>query len=193
LKSSLSHTDKTFARKQKSERQLVDINRILNSVLDLQKYELNIDGIIVDRVLAEDLPHLIGDFQQLQQVFLHLIANARHALNQTDKENKKLIVITNHTKDRIRITIEDNGVGIPPEFKTRIFDPFFSTKQIGEGTGLGLSICFGIIESHHGSLSATSKLDVGSTFTIELPVLASEKDLAKPDSELNQRVNLTVA
>jgi two-component system NtrC family sensor kinase len=156
-------------------------------------YQLTLDGVTVERKLNSDLPHLVGDFQQLQQVFLHLISNAKQALNKVDKTDKKLTVSTRYSKEQVRITIEDNGIGISPEFKSRIFDPFFSTKEIGEGTGLGLSICFGIIESHHGKLSVISELDVGSTFTIELPIYAADKPVEDPELALSQPAKRTAA
>jgi len=160
----------TFARKHNSEREPIDTNEIINSVLELQGYQLKVDGIELEEELDERLPKITGDYHQLQQVFVHLINNANHALKESKKTPKKLAVHSEFVQDSVQIKISDNGVGISNENKDKIFDPFFTTKEVGEGTGLGLSICFGIVESHQGKLFVDSTPGQGSTFTLELPL-----------------------
>jgi len=160
----------TFARKHDSEREPIDTNEVINSVLELQSYQLKVDGIELEEELDQSLPKIIGDYHQLQQVFVHLINNANHALRESKKTPKKLAVHSEFVQDSVQIKISDNGVGISNENKDKIFDPFFTTKEVGEGTGLGLSICFGIVESHHGKLFVDSTPGQGSTFTLELPL-----------------------
>ncbi len=160
----------TFARKSSSERQPIDVNAILNSVLDLNQYQLRLDFIDLVRDFDPDLPKVIGDFQQLQQVFLQLMYNAQDALTRVDKTVKEIKIITRQRQGNVEIQVIDNGKGIPPENKDKIFDPFFTTKEVGEGTGLGLSICFGIIKSHQGKMLVDSHEDTGTTFTVEIPI-----------------------
>ncbi|MFQ5677301.1 MAG: ATP-binding protein, partial [bacterium] len=159
----------TFARKHDSETIPLDANEVVDSVLKLQSYQLKVDGIEIEERLEENLPKVYGDYQQLQQVFVHLINNARDALKKSDNSPKRLSILSEHAQDSVRIKVKDNGIGISNQYKDKIFDPFFTTKEVGEGTGLGLSICYGIVESHHGRLSVDSEPGMGSTFTLELP------------------------
>ncbi len=160
----------TFARKHGSELESIDTNEVINSVLELQSYQLKVDGIELEEELEQSLPRITGDYHQLQQVFVHLINNANHALKESKKKPKKLAVHSEFIQDSVQVKISDNGVGISNEDKDKIFDPFFTTKEVGEGTGLGLSICFGIVESHRGKLFVDSTPGQGSTFTLELPL-----------------------
>lgn len=160
----------TFARKEKSQQTRIDVNNLLRNLLILQEYQLEFDSVELVEELAVDLPSIIGDEHQLQQVFLHLIYNARRALESSEKSQRKLTVKTDRLQDSIRILIEDNGKGILPEDQDKIFDPFFTTKDISKGSGLGLSMCYGIIESHQGKLRVESDYGQGSIFVIELPI-----------------------
>lgn len=159
----------TFARKHESTREPINANEIVDSVLKLQSYQMKIDGIEIEETLEQSLPRIHADYNQLQQVFVHLINNAYHALKESKNTPKRLAVHTENARDSVRIKVIDNGIGIADENKEKIFDPFFTTKEVGEGAGLGLSICFGIIESHNGKLHVESQLGQGSTFTLELP------------------------
>lgn len=160
----------TFAKKHDSEREPIDTNEVINSVLELESYQLKVDGIEIEEELGESLPKITGDYHQLQQVLVHLINNANYALKESKTTPKKLAVHSKFVQDSVQIKISDNGVGISSENINKIFDPFFTTKEVGEGTGLGLSICFGIVESHQGKIFVDSTLGKGSTFTVELPL-----------------------
>jgi two-component system NtrC family sensor kinase len=119
------------------------------------------------------LPKIWGDINQLEQVFLNLISNARDAMDKVERK-KELAIATSLThqnaSDDVEVIVRDTGKGIPPEDMDKIFEPFFSTKEVGRGTGLGLSICYGIIEAHGGHIEVESKLDAGTTFRVFLPV-----------------------
>ena len=163
----------TFARKHKPEQQLIDLNEVIQKTLALREYELNLSRIQVNMNLAENLPIVIGDFHQLQQVLLNLITNAEQAMLETRGEG--VLTIESYCEDgRACLKVQDNGPGIPPEIGPRIFDPFFTTKSVGKGTGLGLSICYGILSEHHGKITVESEPEQGAKFFVSLPA-AGEK------------------
>jgi len=159
----------TFARKQAPVKQLNQINNIIEDVLKLRAYEHKVNDIEVQRQLAPDLPEIKVDSFQMQQVFLNIIINAEYFM--IEAHNKGTLTIT--TKKRngsVRISIADDGPGIPPENLSQLFNPFFTTKETGKGTGLGLSICHGIVSEHGGQIYARSQPGKGATIVIELPI-----------------------
>ena len=170
-----------FARHQKPETAYTDINELLKNTLDLQTYEMTTGNIKVTTDLDPHLPQTMADPGQLQQVFLNIMLNARTSMRAAHGGGK-LLVKTEALDDTIRISIKDDGPGIPKENLKRIFNPFFTTRKAGEGTGLGLSICQGIISSHKGMIYAESTLRKGATFIIELPVVARQKNKARTAS-----------
>lgn len=163
----------TFARKHKSEREEIDINDLLNSIIELSAYDFKVGAVSLSKKLDSQLPKVYGDYNQLQQVFLNLISNALFALKTVKKEHKQITVKSEPIENGIRVQVIDNGPGIPMAQKTRIFDPFYTTKEVGQGMGLGLSICFGIVQSHQGNLYVESEYGNGATFVVELPVTAA--------------------
>ncbi|MFQ5648604.1 MAG: response regulator [bacterium] len=169
----------TFARKQRSKQQLIDFNKLVASVLESRAYQLHAEGIEVTRDLAASLAEVLGDYDQLQQVILHLLNNAREALKANGTLKKCLRLSTERGSGTIRLRITDNGVGIPAENRRRLFDPFFTTKEVGDGTGLGLSMCFGIVQSHRGRLYVEDAPERGATFVLELPVQTSAAKAAE--------------
>ena len=121
---------------------------------------------------SPNLPKIWGDANQLEQVFLNLISNARDAMGKVDRKRELTMstgLILRKGWNDMEISFKDTGSGIPEENLDKIFEPFFSTKQVGKGTGLGLSICYGIIEAHGGRIEVESKLDEGTTFRVILP------------------------
>ena len=156
----------SFARQGKSEKVYLDINDLIKITLDLRAYELKTSNIKVCTNLTPNPPLIRADHHQIQQVIMNLIINAEHAINET-KRRGKLTIETSIAEDCIRISIADNGRGIPKESIDKIFDPFFTTKDVGIGTGLGLSICHGIIAEHGGTIYAESNRQ-GTTFIIKL-------------------------
>ena len=159
----------SFARKQEAEKVLVSVNDVIQSIVALRAYELNVDNISVETDLCKDIPAVTGDFQQLQQVFLNLLLNSEQAFDGS-ATGQAISIRTEVMDGRIRVLFSDNGPGIPQEVQSRVFEPFFTTKEVGKGTGLGLSICYGIIRDHAGEIRLESAAGKGTTFTIELPV-----------------------
>ncbi|RRR73688.1 MAG: response regulator [Candidatus Viridilinea halotolerans] len=163
-----------FAREHEPERSMVALNEVLRSALALQNYQLKVDNIKVVLELDPDLPNTSADPHQLQQVFLNLITNARHAMAERGGPGVLTLRTTlrNDAQGEAIITVEfqDTGIGIPEKDLKKIFNPFYTTKPVGQGTGLGLSICFGIIEEHEGHIWAESQLGVGTKVLIAMPV-----------------------
>jgi len=159
----------TFARKQAPMKQLNQINNIIEDVLKLRAYEHKVNSIEVQRQLAPDLPEIKVDYSQMQQVFLNIIINAEYFMIEAHNRGT-LTVTTKKRNGSVRISIADDGPGIPPENLSRIFNPFFTTKEAGKGTGLGLSICHGIVTEHGGQIYARSQQGKGTTIFIELPI-----------------------
>lgn len=175
----------SFARKQKPERTLSDINEILEKTVELRSYELQVNNIELTRELDRHLPKTIADAHQLQQVFLNVLTNGEQAMLEAHGKGH-LLIRTRYNPDNARIVVEivDDGPGIPENHLTRIFDPFFTTKEVGKGTGLGLSLSYGMIKEHGGNIYARSKQGEGATFVIELPVIAHLQDESGPKPEL---------
>jgi two-component system NtrC family sensor kinase len=167
----------SFARKQKPERTLSDINEILEKTVELRSYELQVNNIEISRELDRNLPKTIADAHQLQQVFLNVVTNAEQAMLESHgKGHLTIRTSTNPQNTRIVVEVVDDGPGIPESYLTRIFDPFFTTKEVGKGTGLGLSLSYGMIKEHGGNIYARSRLGDGSTFVIELPIITRLQD-----------------
>jgi two-component system NtrC family sensor kinase len=137
--------------------------------------------------LDSRLPASEVDSHQMQQVFLNIINNARQAM-EGHQPNGCLRVRTESQDGRVRILFQDNGPGIAPENLKRIFNPFFTTKEVGKGTGLGLSLCYGIVSEHGGSITPYSQVGEGATFVIELPIANAPTPEAPPKAEPPGRV-----
>jgi two-component system NtrC family sensor kinase len=163
----------SFARKQKPERSLSNVNDMLERTVELRNYELSVNNIEIVRDLDRNLPKTIADAHQLQQVFLNIMTNAEHAMLQSHGRGR--LVIRSRAdlqNDNIVVEFIDDGPGIPDAQLSKIFDPFFTTKEVGKGTGLGLSLSYGIIKEHGGNIYAISRPGDGATFVIELPIIS---------------------
>ena len=159
----------SFARQMPAQREPVQVNSVLRQTLKLRAYDFSNHGVELLESYAEDLPVVVGDPHQLQQVFLNILNNAYDAIQETRRPGK-IEIATIQRVNELEVLIRDNGPGIlQPE---RIFDPFFTTKEVGKGTGLGLSICYGIVRAHQGEISARNNADgIGCTFIVRLPVV----------------------
>ncbi|MEJ2245929.1 MAG: ATP-binding protein, partial [Acidobacteriota bacterium] len=167
----------SFARKQKPERTLTNINEIIEKTVELRSYELQVNNIEIHRNLDRDLPKTIADAHQLQQVFLNIVTNAEQAMLESNgKGQLKIRTRTDSQNANIIVEIKDDGPGIPENHLNRIFDPFFTTKEVGKGTGLGLSLSYGMIKEHDGNIYVRSRLNEGSTFFVEIPIMANLQD-----------------
>ena len=158
-----------FARRYAPEKQLINVNELIEKVLELRSYEQKINNVKVIKELSHDIKQVIGDTSQLQQVFINIIINAEYSMIKAH-HGGILKISTININNFVRISFTDDGIGIPAKDIPRIFDPFFTTKDLVRGTGLGLSICHGIITRHNGKIYAESESNQGATFIIELPV-----------------------
>jgi two-component system, NtrC family, sensor kinase len=151
------------------DRAPVDLNAVVNDVLGLLEHQLETGKVMIRRELSAQSPVVDGLEYKLQQVLLNLFLNARDAM----PRGGWLSVITRVADGEVTVEIADTGSGIPVEHLSRIYDPFFTTKSIGQGTGLGLSIAYGIVREHDGSMQVESAVGQGTRFTLRLPVSAS--------------------
>lgn len=165
----LTHSLLKFSRQTKSVVDDVDINSLIEDVIPLIEREAANRGIRLIVEQKNDLPTILADSSQLQQVFLNLITNAIDAHDETGYGSVRIITKTNMNEKGVDILISDTGSGIPLERIDKIFDPFFTTKPVGKGTGLGLSICYGIVSKLGGHLQVQSEVGKGSVFTVFLP------------------------
>jgi signal transduction histidine kinase/HAMP domain-containing protein len=160
----------TFGRQMPLERRHVMLEELIDKVLSLTAADLRIESVKVDRDMEPGLPPVWADGNQLQQVLVNLVTNAKQAMAELPEGQRRLTVTTRALgTDRVRISLEDTGPGIPADVLPKIFDPFVTTKG-SAGTGLGLSISYGIIREHGGHITADSRPGHGATFTIDLPV-----------------------
>ena len=166
----------TFAQQQKLERTYINVNNIIQATLAMRAYPMEINNIKVTTQLDPTLPSTMADANHLQQVFLNIIINAETGMKSAHGEGN-LLIKTEKIENTIQISFKDDGPGISEANLIHLFDPFFSTRGVGQGAGLGLSVCYGIITEHNGQIYVKSQLDKGSVFTIELPVVAEEKNL----------------
>lgn len=156
-----------FSRQSKGEQQRVDLNRVFEDSLVLVEAQLRKQGVTLELDLAADLPAVLGDPNQLQQVLTNLMTNARDALEGAPV--RRLRLVTRARGGCVVARVEDTGSGIPAGVRARMFQSFFTTKEAGKGTGLGLSISRGIAENHGGRLGVHSRVGVGTTFWLVLP------------------------
>jgi two-component system NtrC family sensor kinase len=169
----------SFARRHAPERKVVCLNEIVESAIDILAYQMRTSNVEVKIELDPGLPATEVDPHQMQQVFLNIINNARQALEGGEKPGR-LHISSESSAGRVRVIFQDNGPGIPPENLKKIFNPFFTTKEVGKGTGLGLSICYGIVTEHGGTITPSSKPGEGARFVIEFPVAVQTPGQIEP-------------
>ncbi len=177
-----------MARQQASERAAVDINEIVEATLEVTGYSLRTAGIDVTLELAEDLPSIWADADQLNQVVTNLIVNAQQAMAENaGAQCLEIVSVFDRPYGRVLLSVKDTGPGIAPELHRRIFEPFFTTKEVGAGTGIGLAVCHKIIESHSGAITVKSQPGKGAAFTISLPVAGTETSVVSaPEPETSE-------
>ncbi|MCP4650432.1 MAG: response regulator [PVC group bacterium] len=162
-----------FARKSEFKMEEMDINKPIEDSLGLLNEQLRVHNVRITRSLSEDILQIKGDRNQLQQVFLNLITNARDAIDALNRpEGGEIIISTSMSLDKknIEIIFQDTGGGIPQEHLEHVFNPFYTTKSPNGGMGLGLSIAYRIIENHKGTVEVDSEEGYGTKFRITLPV-----------------------
>jgi two-component system NtrC family sensor kinase len=166
----------SFARQMPPQRNAVQLNSILRRTIQLRSYDFHSHGIEIIEHLDENLPEVIGDAHQLQQVFLNILNNAYDAVHEVGRA-ARIEIMSTKAGDVVEVSFSDNGNGITHPDK--IFDPFFTTKEVGKGTGLGLSICYGIVKEHGGEILCHNNLGVqGATFIVRLPAAEHRASLS---------------
>lgn len=166
-----------FSRQHKPEKSVVDINEIIKTTIDMRRYELETNNIRLHTEFESDLPHTVADAGQLQQVFLNIILNAETEMIQAHGMGT-LTLKTEKVGDMLRTIIADSGPGITDEVSDRIYDPFFTTRDVGKGAGLGLSVSYGIIQEHNGRIDFRSEPGQGAEFVVDIPIITRESQLA---------------
>jgi two-component system, NtrC family, sensor kinase len=164
-----------FSRQTPPRESLVNLNRLIEDGIYLFESRCAKMGILVTKTLYPDLPLIVADLSQLQQVFTNLIINALHAM----PDEGKLSIETWCDQDHVFLQVQDTGIGMTPETLKQVFLPFFTTKDIKQGTGLGLSVVHGIVKSHGGSIGVESRFGHGARFRIKFPqkkVIPGEKE-----------------
>jgi len=181
----------SFARRHQPEHKLSSLNELVEAAAEILQYQMRTGNIEVSTRLCPDLPRVMVDPHQVQQVFLNLINNARQAI-EAHQPSGWVRITTERRGGHARVTFEDNGPGIPEANLSKVFDPFFTTKEVGKGTGLGLSLCYGIITEHGGSISVKSKPGAGAVFVIDLP-LATQGAEAEVPREKGEEPGRTIS
>ncbi|OHB80477.1 MAG: hypothetical protein A2V98_07290 [Planctomycetes bacterium RBG_16_64_12] len=168
-----------FSRESSTEKKHQDVHAILEQAIALVEHQALFHNIRIQREFDPELPNIPMDASQMQQVFLNLLVNAGEAMPGGGSLTIESHAATSATvpqsaaasaAEKVEIVFRDTGVGIPPDAIGKIFDPFFTSKDVGQGTGLGLAVSYGIIERHNGTISVASTPGNGTTFTITLPV-----------------------
>ncbi len=172
-----------YARQELVEFQPVDVPQTIDMALNLMGTQLSVHGVELLKTFAPDLPKVMGEPSQLEQIWINFISNARHSMEQKERQIKEgRITLADYHKslqisisyelrsDMLKVVFADNGMGINREVAKKAFEPFFTTKTVGEGTGLGLSICHGIVQNHKGRIEITGRELEGATLTVYLPV-----------------------
>ncbi|MBI5874463.1 MAG: hypothetical protein HZB81_01205, partial [Deltaproteobacteria bacterium] len=162
-----------YAKKHEPVWGEVDINGVLERTIIMADYKLQKTGIKVETGFEAGLPRITGDSHQLQEVFFNIILNAIDAM----PKGGRLTIETAKIGNFADIKIIDTGVGIRQEDMANIFNPFYTTKQLGEGTGLGLSVSLEIVRKHDGDINVYSETGKGTAFSITLPIVGKEPNI----------------
>jgi PAS domain S-box-containing protein len=169
-----------FGRKTEILKTSVQVNEAINGMLTVIGGQLELRRIKLLLDLDPELPRILGDQNRLEQIFINLAMNARDALDDPSITEKIIRIRSFFENGWVKIDFTDNGCGIPKENQEKIFEPFFSTKGVGQGTGLGLSISYGIIRDYQGQIQVNSRMGSGTSFILQFPALKF-KDEPKPE------------
>ena len=170
----------TFARQEETQFTEIDLNKCIEQVLTLVSFQIDNIGIDVKKVLYSNLPKVYANQQQIEQVLINLILNARDALKGRSEPAEIWLesgIKSLEGKDWVYVSIKDNGCGIVQEEISSVFQPFYTTKSSDAGTGLGLSVSLGIAQKHNGTITVESDAEIGSVFTLILPIIGTKGDV----------------
>ncbi len=189
---------RTFSRQSKAEYHALDINTVIDDSFLMIGEQLRLRNITIEKHLEDQLPRIEGETNQLEQVFLNLITNARDAITEKASEERgedapaDVIAITTRRLESdqryVEILFRDTGGGIKEDDQGNIFDPFYTTKEVGKGTGLGLSISYGIITDHGGKIEIAATDSEGTTFRVVLPIAGSQTKNPPVEVENTRRI-----
>lgn len=158
-----------FSRQEKGEFVQIAVNEVVSKSMTIVDHQLSLKNVRIESELADDIPQITGNANQLQQVLMNLMINAQHAIG----DDGGTITLATFVRDEsVTITVSDTGPGVPAEIRAKIFEPFFTTKPAGQGTGLGLSVTYGIIKDHGGEITVERADTGGAKFVIVLPLEA---------------------
>ncbi|UCB43814.1 MAG: PAS domain S-box protein [Dehalococcoidales bacterium] len=163
----------TYSRRMDSQGRRIDLHKVLKKVIEMRRYAETVRNISVNTDLYDGPLYVTGNSSQIVQLLMNLMLNAEEALEESNGGN--ISVTTRTNEEWAKISIADNGPGIPQENLQQIFYPFFTTKPIGKGTGLGLSTCYGIVTAHKGLIRAENNKTGGATFIVELPLAKARR------------------
>jgi len=173
-----------FSRPASPHKKSLDVNSLIERTLQLHEHSLRRNNIEVEFRPQPGVPGVMGDANQLIQIFLNLVTNAEQAIREV-RDSGRIQIRLASSANRVAITVQDDGVGVRPEALPRIFDPFYTTKRPGGGTGLGLSICMSIIREHGGNIEAELLPAGGSAFTVYLPIaIGNPSELAPAPADV---------
>lgn len=172
-----------FSRQEKGEFSDLSINDVIRKSVGIVEHQLNLNNVYVNTTLAPDIPDIIGNTNQLQQVLMNLAINAQQAMA---PDGGTVDIVTYCDDDNVYISVSDTGPGIGEEEAKKIFEPFYTTKAAGEGTGLGLSVTYGIIQDHKGEIRVERADSGGARFIIELPLDISRDSGMTEDPSLEK-------
>jgi signal transduction histidine kinase len=168
-----------FSRKAPTRKESLELNEAILEIIGLTRAAITEHGVLPKVRLSEDLPRVLGDRVQLQQVMLNLIMNAIEAMSEVKEGSRELLISTSEVESGgVLIAVSDSGPGLPPASLARVFEAFYTTKS--SGLGMGLSICRSIVEAHGGRLWATPNEPRGAVFCMALPI--GENSLEKLES-----------
>ncbi len=163
-----------FARQEKAVLEPTSVTEVILDAAAIVNHQLEMTGVKLIKELADELPEIKGNANQLEQVLINLFINAQQAMA---GEGTVTVRSRQLNDEQIEISVQDTGPGIPPDVQKKLFEPFFSTKPTGQGTGLGLSVSFGIVKDHQGEIEVISEEGNGAMFVLRFPVLkAMEED-----------------
>jgi two-component system NtrC family sensor kinase len=156
----------SFSKPEEEKRRPVKINELVEGILLVMEKQMKETNIKMETHFDDGIPEVMASTNQMRQVLLNMFKNAKEAM----PKGGTLIIRTSREDNKVLIHIQDTGVGIPEEIRSKIFEAFFTTKQKVKGVGLGLSVCYGIIKGHGGKIKVESEEGQGTTFTITLPI-----------------------
>ncbi len=175
---SIVHDLQTFSRVDRRDHARVELPAVLRAVTAMAAHQVRFRARL--ELDLREVPPVMGNEGHLSQVFLNLLVNAAHAIEEDNPEAHRIRVRCGRMGDEVAVEVSDTGQGIPEDQRDRIFDPFFTTKAPGQGTGLGLAICHRIVTEHGGRIELSSTVGAGSSFRVHLPCALPQRPTAPP-------------